>query len=516
MIKRTICVIISIMILVSAVIPINAETTTPIPDYYSSKNMGYTTTVKNQGQTGLCWAYAGTTILEIYLNKNGLYAEPLSVSHLDNWAIPREDGSGWHRDFSVTGGNASIVIGYLTSWQGPKYESEFPYDMEKLPFDGLLTNSYPVYGVTSISNLSYDNSNEVKSAIMEYGAVWTSYYHSYDYFGSDNLSYYNQDDYATGGHAVAIIGWDDNYSKENFDGADKPTQNGAWIVQNSWGDYHNGDGYFYMSYENTLFEAFAITGVQKIEDNTILYQNEIFGSTDTTSAWTTGDVAYMNIFDFAENTVLDKIMFSYSLSDVSYEIYYIPMDTTNQNLPTTNTTKWVKLGEGVTDHEGMICHDISDKTVPSGNGAIAINILPNTTSNTTYSVGILSSNTTTTESEFVVAPEKTVENSYTISQYGSFYMCEPITAVVGENYNPTFVIKAVAYTDDNQETFATGDVNKDNIINVKDATLIQKHIINLITLDSDVLALADYDNNNTVDGNDVVMIQKYSVGLIAS
>lgn len=34
-------------------------------------------------------------------------------------------------------------------------------------------------------------------------------------------------------HAVSIIGWDDNYSKDNF--STKPTNNGAWIIRNSYG-----------------------------------------------------------------------------------------------------------------------------------------------------------------------------------------------------------------------------------------------------------------------------------------
>ena len=89
-------------------------------------------------------------------------------------------------------------------------------------------------------------------------------------------------------HAVCIVGWDDNYSKDNFltevnvldedgnvvlneDGTpqtktvEQPAGDGAWIVKNSWGsgsgDFPNygdwgidensdgkGDGYFYLSY----------------------------------------------------------------------------------------------------------------------------------------------------------------------------------------------------------------------------------------------------------------------------
>ena len=36
-------------------------------------------------------------------------------------------------------------------------------------------------------------------------------------------------------HAVTIIGWDDNYPKENFLADHQPPENGAWLVRNSWG-----------------------------------------------------------------------------------------------------------------------------------------------------------------------------------------------------------------------------------------------------------------------------------------
>lgn len=51
-----------------------------------------------------------------------------------------------------------------------------------------------------------------------------------------------------------IVGWDDNYSKDNFSGSTKPQNNGAWLVRNSWGsDYL---GYFWMSYEtNSLTDT---------------------------------------------------------------------------------------------------------------------------------------------------------------------------------------------------------------------------------------------------------------------
>jgi len=48
-------------------------------------------------------------------------------------------------------------------------------------------------------------------------------------------------------HAVVIVGWDDNFSRTRFNAAIMPTQNGAWICQNSYAPPY---ARFYLSYED--------------------------------------------------------------------------------------------------------------------------------------------------------------------------------------------------------------------------------------------------------------------------
>ena len=80
---------------------------------------------------------------------------------------------------------------------------------------------------------------DVKQAVMDYGAVGISYY-AYTYSGFASNQYYNADtagyycyDEQTTNHAVTVVGWDDDYPAQNFPTA--PEGNGAWIVRNSWG-----------------------------------------------------------------------------------------------------------------------------------------------------------------------------------------------------------------------------------------------------------------------------------------
>ena len=74
-------------------------------------------------------------------------------------------------------------------------------------------------------------------------------------------------------HAILIVGWDDNYSRDNFRDNNKPKNDGAWLVKNSWGNYNDEGGYFWISYEDkTLLQAednFYINGICDIQDFTL-------------------------------------------------------------------------------------------------------------------------------------------------------------------------------------------------------------------------------------------------------
>ncbi|MBR4720251.1 MAG: S-layer homology domain-containing protein [Clostridia bacterium] len=99
------------------------------------------------------------------------------------------------------------------------------------------------------------------------------------YLNTETWAHYTHKDEKSN-HAVCIIGWDDNYSKENFNAEYMPPGDGAWLVKNSWGsetDYidlgedaqigksdwgildENGNhtGYFWLSYYDKSVEEFT-------------------------------------------------------------------------------------------------------------------------------------------------------------------------------------------------------------------------------------------------------------------
>jgi hypothetical protein len=61
-----------------------------------------------------------------------------------------------------------------------------------------------------------------------------------------------------------------------------------------------------------------------------------------------------------------------------------------------------------------------------------------------------------------------------------------------------------------------GDVNGDGLVNVIDATTIQKYIVNQTKLSSKGLILADVDGNGVVNIVDATSIQKHSIGMNTS
>lgn len=54
------------------------------------------------------------------------------------------------------------------------------------------------------------------------------------YINTDTWAHYTYEQ-VQANHAVTVVGWDDDYSKENFLEGHQPEHDGAWIVKNSWG-----------------------------------------------------------------------------------------------------------------------------------------------------------------------------------------------------------------------------------------------------------------------------------------
>lgn len=65
-----------------------------------------------------------------------------------------------------------------------------------------------------------------------------------------------------------------------------------------------------------------------------------------------------------------------------------------------------------------------------------------------------------------------------------------------------------------QKYVIVGDVNNDTNITTSDATLIQKHLGEMVTLSDDDLKAADVNGDGRVTASDATTIQKYIADMI--
>ena len=147
------------------------------------------------------------------------------------------------------------------------------------------------------------------------------YIQSYDlaHYNSKTNAYY----YPTAvqaNHGVAIVGWDDNFGRNNFASGNLPGGNGAFIVKNSWGPNWGEQGYFYVSYYDAVIgKNNAVFTAQPTTNYDNIYQYDPLGITREFGQGSSGWGA--NVFTAQASENLTAVSF-YTLSlNAPYQIY---------------------------------------------------------------------------------------------------------------------------------------------------------------------------------------------------
>lgn len=497
-----------------------------LPESYSSVDLGFVTSVKNQLHND-CWAYAGMATFESKLLRSDYSIGDMSTDFLNIWATTRLNGKGWQRNIYSDGYN-DIVPGFLTSWYGGVEEK----DIEDIHFGpeiygDLATNEFTKYGTTAIKYLHKDKPDEVKLAIMDNGGVYSAYAQAASCC-VNNQSYFMYDSYAGGytGHAIEIVGWDDSYSRLNFgtSKATRPKNDGAWLIKNSWGNYNELGGYFWISYEDKYLlsskydPSFTIESVMEINKNTKLVQNEIFGAVYEFEYVNVDEITYMNKFDFSdEYDTIDKIVFETECGGADYSLYYVPVDENSE--PETDQSKWTLLGSGVADYDGYLCIDIEDFEVADDMGAIAVKL--NTAGinegkyygDEDYKINSLGVGEWKWKSnhEYTFINDSHYGESYIMYNNRFFDLLDWYKTYNYDELGGTFVIKAIATREEPEHLL--GDVNLDGEITIDDTTLLQKYIAEVAELSDEALANADTNLDGVISIDDSTTIQKYLADL---
>jgi len=284
-----------------------------LPSKFSYRDIKKIPGIKNQGNLSTCWAFASLSALESKLMPEQIFSFSVDNMSSNNGYVGNQ----------TDGGDYTRAIAYLAAWKGPVLESDDPYG------DGIHPNDLKaVKHVQEAQIIDSKNFESIKRAVFMYGGVESSLYSS---MASSNESsvYYNKysNSYCYIGtqkpnHDVVIVGWDDNYSKSNFNG--NLEGDGAFICMNSWGANFGDGGLFYVSYydSNIGMHNVVYTGVEDVTNYDNIYQSDICGWVGQMGY--EGDTAYFsNIYTAKSEETLKAVSFYATGKGTEYEIYFV-------------------------------------------------------------------------------------------------------------------------------------------------------------------------------------------------
>jgi len=278
--------------------------------------------IEHQGETTECWAFSLLKSMEtnIALKEGVSELENFSERHMD-YATSRTflDGineNGFNREVG-NGGLFFVGLAYLINGQGAVLESDMPFENQENQIYledinktvntivrdyAILPTIHKEYtrdasgNTTSVKYYKADRMTEyteeellatrniIKQHIVENGGVASMTGGNYTTYYNNTINPFEATAYNCNNntrirdHAITIVGWDDNYPRENFGDGRMPLTDGAYIILNSYGADSFENGYMYISYEDSFIEE-EIYGIESTGnvDYDKIYQNDYFG-----------------------------------------------------------------------------------------------------------------------------------------------------------------------------------------------------------------------------------------------
>jgi autotransporter-associated beta strand protein len=356
---------------------------------YTDKNSPITYSIVpevwNQKQYGTCWTFATMASYQsnwnLQLKKNNIsgtspnfseryiawlgFASPLDGTWSDakyhitpiESVIESKDKSFNMMVYNM-GGATTQAFTEMMLW-GNALNSEVPYDFAGVGkmqgVQSIVDSSGSVHDLYCHNGSSKSGLTKayIQGLIKEVGVVAIDIQVAHDEnhhtvnMSNDRSEYYGDiSGSTTTGHAVAIVGWDDDYVFKYYKKADESPIKGAWIVRNSWGSQNVTQGYFYMPYIDTTF---SLTGAFNPELDVKRYTQ-----TDTNSFTRTGGnyitinsnaASYANKLTATTPQMLKAVTFKVPNDSISYKIEVL----TDADLPTNGKVVYTQSGTFGTD-----------------------------------------------------------------------------------------------------------------------------------------------------------------------
>lgn len=280
--KKILSITILILILLCNLCVYATDEQTEIPSKYDLRN-DISIRVENQGQRGWCGAFATTKTFETYILKTRGIDYNLSEAYLAYSEAPYFGGDvEWKTDITTARALVSnVLVGeYVLEKDIPNRDYEFnETNKKKLENAPTMIKDYDL----EIFDKKDEKVEGIKRQVMNNGGIYLSIDADPKWYNSStNAIYCNEEKEKedieletreqvlkyveeTTNHAVTIIGWDDNYSRNNFNSNCRPKNNGAWLILNSWGSNWGNNGTAWVSYEDIYFKNSILFGVKSIK-----------------------------------------------------------------------------------------------------------------------------------------------------------------------------------------------------------------------------------------------------------
>jgi uncharacterized repeat protein (TIGR02543 family) len=194
-------------------------------DWRASEGQDWTTPIRNQGTCGACVAFATTGAIESRLEiafRDSTLNPDLSEAHLFFCGAGGSCSAGWYPSAALDEARDT----------GISDEACYPYDVSDRTcnlcsdWESRLTRLEDWIGLT--------NPADMKQALSDHGPFEATMLVYSDFFGYTEGVYRHTSGQLRGGHAVTIVGYDD--------------EEGYWIAKNSWGTSWGENGWFKIAY----------------------------------------------------------------------------------------------------------------------------------------------------------------------------------------------------------------------------------------------------------------------------
>ncbi len=334
-----------------------------LPKTFDLLSAGRGNSVRNQSSYNACWTFAASSSGETSL----IDARPhinLSEMHTAFYPFFSDEGMCFEgmentdtfgympfNELMNAGGLVNAVTNLWSQWKGPIDEDKLSYVDIDLFYNKEYAESFyrmADYHLENAYMFDYNKDgtnrdavcNLIKQFLYKGNAVDVSFFtKGYDENTNAAYTYY---DHCLSNHSVTIVGWDDNYTADNFDG-----NTGAWLVKNSWGTNFGDAGYFHIAYADTTHGSFAVYDLGENTNYATNYQHDSFMPTQAMAAdndTTVNKPSYMaNIFTAEESQQIEAIS-TYILNPATdYEIT-IYTDLKDMSDPTSGTASAVTKG----------------------------------------------------------------------------------------------------------------------------------------------------------------------------